>query len=73
MTPLDQLRLKLPDHDFARLMQAAKPLPVSDRDAFLRDVAAELGQHDVVGPGLLHRVISEVQRHYIAPRKRATG
>ena len=73
MTPLDQLRLKLPDHDFARLMQAAKPLSVPDRDAFLRDVAAELGQHEVVGPGLLHRVISEVQRHYIAPRERATG
>ena len=40
MTPVDQLRLRLPDHDFERLMQAAKPLPVSDRDAFLRDVAA---------------------------------
>ena len=59
MTPLDQLRLRLTDHDFERLMQAAKPVPVSDRDAFLRDVAAELGQHEVVGPGLLHRVISE--------------
>jgi hypothetical protein len=37
------------------------------------DVAAELGQHEVVGPDLLHRVISEVQRRYIAPRERATG
>ena len=73
LTPRDQLRLRLTDHDFERLMQAAKPLPVSDRDAFLRDVAAELGQHEVVGPGLLHRVISEVQRRYIAPRERATG
>ena len=50
-----------------------KPVPVPDRDAFLRDVAAELGQHEVVGPGLLHRVISEAQRRYIAPRERATG
>ena len=66
MTPLDQLRLRLTDHDFERLMQAAKPLPVSDRDAFLKDVPAELGQHEVVGPGLLHRIISEVQRRYIA-------
>ena len=54
-------------------MQAARPVPVPDRDAFLRDVAAELGQHEVVGPGLLHRVISEAQRRYIAPRERATG
>ena len=54
-------------------MQAAKPIPVSNRDAFLKDVAAELGQHEVVGPGFLHRVISEVQRRYIATRERATG
>ena len=58
---------------FERLTQAAKPLLGSDSDAFLRDVAAELGQHEVVGPGLLHRIISEVQRRYIAPRQRATG
>ena len=62
MTPLDQLRLRLTDHDFDRLMQAAKPVPAPDRDAFLKDVAAELGQHEAVGPGFLHRVISEVQR-----------
>src|SRR4051812_49129031 len=60
--PLDQLRLRLADHDFERLMQAARPLQVSDRDAFLKDVAAELGRHEVVGPGLLHRVIGEVQQ-----------
>ena len=48
VTPLDQLRLRLPDHDFDRLMQAAKP--VADRDALLKDIAAELGQHEVVGP-----------------------
>ena len=73
MTPLDQLRLRLTDPDFDRLMQAAKPVPVPDRDAFLKDVAAALGQHEVVGPGLMHRVISEVQRRYIATRERATG
>jgi hypothetical protein len=73
VTPLDQLRLRLTDHDFDRLMQAAKPIQVSDRDAFLKDVAAELGQHEVVGPGLLHRVISEVQPGYIATKEPATG
>src|SRR6185436_9180971 len=55
VTPLDQLRLRLPEHDFARLMETAKPLAALERDAFLKDVAAELGQHEVVGPGLLHR------------------
>ena len=62
MTPLNQLRLRLPNRDFDRLMQAAKP--AADRDAFVKDIAAELGQHEVVGPGLLHRIISEVQRRY---------
>jgi len=73
VTHLDQLRLRLTDHDFDWLMQAAKLIQVSDRDAFLKDVAAELGQHEVVGPGLLHRVISEVQPRYIATKEPATG
>ena len=72
MTPLDQLRLRLPAHDFDRLMQAAKS--VADRDAFVKDIAAELGQHEVVGPGLLHRIISEVQRRYdVADQRRTTA
>ena len=70
MTPLDQLRLRLPDHDFDRLMQAAKP--VADREAFLKDIAAELGQHEAVGPGLLHRIMSEVQRRYDVVDQRRT-
>jgi hypothetical protein len=73
VTPLDQLRLQLPDHDFDRLIQAAKPIAPPERDAFLKDIAAELGRYEVVGPGLLHRIISEVQRRYdIADQRRAT-
>jgi hypothetical protein len=60
--PLDQLRLRLPDHDFDRLMQAAKHIASPERDAFFKDIAAELGKHEVVGPGLLHRIISQVQQ-----------
>jgi hypothetical protein len=72
VTPLDQLRLRLPDHEFDRLMQAAKPVAEPDRDALLKDIAAELGQHEVVGPGLLHRIISEVQRRYdVGDQRRA--
>jgi hypothetical protein len=33
VTPLDQLRLRLPDHEFDRLMQAAKPAAEPDREA----------------------------------------
>src|SRR3954471_20625403 len=68
VTPLDQLRLRLTDHDFDRLMQAAKPIQVPDRDAFFKDVAAELAQHEVVGPGLLHRIIAKCSRAILPPR-----
>jgi hypothetical protein len=71
--PLDQLRLRLPDHDFDRLMQAAKPIAPPERDVFLKDIAAELGRYEVVGPGLQHRIISEVQSRYdIADQRRAS-
>ena len=53
MTALDQLRLRLPPHELDLLMRAVKPIAEPDRDAFLKDIAAELGQHEVVGPGLL--------------------
>jgi hypothetical protein len=55
-------------------MQAAKPIAPPERDAFLKDIAAELGKQEVIGPGLLHRIISEVQQRYdIADERRSTG
>ena len=33
MTPLDQLRLRLPAHEFDLLMQAIKPVAEADRTA----------------------------------------
>jgi hypothetical protein len=70
--PLDQLRLRLTAHDFDRLMQAAKPVAAPDRDTFFKDVAAELGCHEMLGPGLLHRIVSEVQRRYDVVDQRRT-
>ena len=49
MTPLDQLRLRLPDHNFDRLMQAVKHIASPERDALLKYVAAGRGKHEVVG------------------------
>jgi hypothetical protein len=71
VTPLDQLRLRLPAHEFDR-MQAAKPVAEPNRDAMLKDIAAEFGQHEVVGPGLLHRIISDAQRRYDVADQRRT-
>ena len=45
MTPLDQPRLRLPDPDFDRLMQAAEPVRYRTAMPFLR-VAVDLGQHE---------------------------
>lgn len=71
MMPLNQIRLT--DHDFDRLVEAAKAIPVPDRDAFFGDFAAELGHHEVLGPQLLHRLVTEVQRRFIAPSERANS
>jgi hypothetical protein len=49
VTPLHQLRLRLPDHNFDRLMQAVKHIASPERDALLKYVAAERGKHEVVG------------------------
>ena len=46
VTPLDQLRLRLPAHECDLLMQAIKPVAEADRDALLKEIAAELGQHE---------------------------
>jgi hypothetical protein len=53
-------------------MQAAKPVTEPNRDAMLKDIAAEFGQHEVVGPGLLHRIISDAQRRYDVADQRRT-
>ena len=42
VTPLDQLRLRLPEHDFEHgLGETAQPVANFDRDALLKDIAAE--------------------------------
>jgi hypothetical protein len=64
----ENLRLDQP-HD-GRAVKAAKP--VADREAFLTDIAAELGQHEAVEPGLLPRIISELQRRYDVVDQRRT-
>jgi hypothetical protein len=36
--------ISLSDSELAAVTEAAKPIPARDRDAFLRDVAAELSK-----------------------------
>jgi hypothetical protein len=63
MTPL-----KLTDTEMDILFAAARPLEVSARDSFLRDVAERLTAMPHLGDGVVHRVCAEAQRaHFHAP------
>ena len=48
--------------EMAAVMDAARPIPPHQRDAFLRDVFDELGKYEVLGPGIIGRVTAKVQR-----------
>jgi hypothetical protein len=61
MTPLS-----LTDEELDCVMRAAAPLQPRDRDPFLQDVADAL-QGLEIGPGILHRVVCEIQRRYWDP------
>ncbi|MDN3279105.1 hypothetical protein QWJ07_32910 [Frankia sp. RB7] len=63
--------ISLSDDELATVMSAAKPLAPHQRGAFLADVAAELARHPEIGPGLIGRVVRELQRrHLTAPSLR---
>jgi hypothetical protein len=59
----------LTDEELTAVFRAARPLAVECRDQFLRDVAAALQAYPAeLGPGVVHRVVAEVQaRHWTPP------
>jgi hypothetical protein len=52
---------------------AAVPLSTDARGAFLEEVATEISRHPILGDGLLHRVIMQVQRKYFDPPQFVSG
>jgi hypothetical protein len=66
--------IALTDEQLNAIMTAAEPLAPADRGPFLEEVAAGLRDREI-GDGLIHRVISEVQRKYFSPPvlERAAG
>jgi hypothetical protein len=58
--------LSLSDDELDVLFNAAWPLDVAMRDAFLRACALELGRYprDALGPGLVARTASALQREF---------
>ena len=57
--------VSLADTDLDAIMLAARPLPIGQRDAFLRDVAAELAARP---DAAIAEIISAAQRHYLEGR-----
>lgn len=58
--------IRLSDDELTAVMAAARPLPVARRDDFLQAVAAALDGREL-GPGLVHRVCSKIQRRFFDP------
>jgi hypothetical protein len=55
----------LRDDELGIVMAAAAPIDRSRRDAFLREVAAELGKLAALGPGVIARTCAAVQRRHL--------
>ena len=49
------------------VMEAARPIDPRDRSEFLRDVAAALEKYEEIGPGIVGRVVREMQRRHFDP------
>jgi hypothetical protein len=59
--------ISLSDDELRSVMQAAAPIDPRDRGAFLRDVASELAKYSELGPGVVGRVVANLQRKYFDP------
>lgn len=64
--------MSLSDRELSLIMDAARPVPLRDREAFLEAVAAELRGYppERVGEGLVYQVTRRVQREMTRPRWR---
>jgi len=63
----------LSDEQMSALLAASHPLPPDSRSAFLEHCALELARLPIVGDGVLHRVIMQVQREYFDPPDLSAG
>jgi hypothetical protein len=59
--------VSLTDMQLDAVLAAASPLPPDRRSEFLAEVARTLANERVIGDGLLHRVITHVQKRFFDP------
>jgi len=63
----------LSDEQMSALLAASHPLPPNSRSAFLEHCARELARLPIVGDGVLHRIVMQVQREYFDPPDLSTA
>ena len=69
--PLMSKPVRLNDAELSHIFEAARPIPVDSRDAFLEQVATLLRGCSDAGPGDVHRAIEQAQRQFFIPPQRA--
>jgi hypothetical protein len=57
----------LTDEQANAVFAAAHPLQPNRRSAFLEEVAREISRHPILGNGLLHRLIVQIQKKHFDP------
>ena len=62
-----QSPIALTDAQLNTIIAASTPLPPDLRGAFLETCAREIAALPMIGDGILHRVIMNVQRRYFRP------
>jgi hypothetical protein len=65
--------VRLTDSELDCVMNAARPLDVSARGAFLREVASALASCPAIGDGVVHRVVAEIQHRHFRPPEFGDG
>jgi hypothetical protein len=65
--------ISLSDSELTAIMSAAAPLQPHQRSDFLRDVSSELAKYEVIGAGVIGRVVAKLQREHLnsGPRDRS--
>jgi hypothetical protein len=61
--------LTISDDLYAAIQAAAAPIAPSERPQFLAELAAELEHCPVLGPGVVHRCTSALQRKHMVEAK----
>jgi hypothetical protein len=65
--------IHLTDDELEAVITAARPLDPWRRDAFLQEVASSLASCSEIGPGIVHRIVAQVQRAHFAPPDLSVG